>query len=164
MDGGPVSRSGLFSARSVRVVGGISLAVRRSVRSRCSQLQLRTPATTTMPAAAWSLALIATPHKPSHRRQLNTALSCTSAARKFHLRRTSAPDPNTRDDMSRRRRQFGSRRIYVRPRTGPQSAHLWWPAVAKLQAASVPIARGSCAPGDIQTDRGIAQCPPTTAA
>jgi len=33
-----------------------------------------------------------------------------------------------------------SRRIYVRPRTGSQSAHLWWPAVAKLQAASVPIA------------------------
>jgi len=32
------------------------------------------------------------------------------------------------------------RRIYVRPRTGLQSAHLWWPAVAKLQAASVPIA------------------------
>jgi len=33
-----------------------------------------------------------------------------------------------------------SRRIYFRPRTGPQSAHLLWPAVAKLQAASVPIA------------------------
>jgi len=33
-----------------------------------------------------------------------------------------------------------SRRIYVRPRSGPQSEHLWWPAVAKLQAASVPIA------------------------
>jgi len=35
-----------------------------------------------------------------------------------------------------------SRRIYmyVRPRTGPQSAHLWWPAVAMLQAASVPVA------------------------
>jgi len=33
-----------------------------------------------------------------------------------------------------------SRRIYVRPQTGPQSAHLWWPAVAKLQATSVPIA------------------------
>ena len=32
-----------------------------------------------------------------------------------------------------------SRRIYVRLRTGPQSAHLWWPALAKLQAASVPI-------------------------
>ena len=31
-----------------------------------------------------------------------------------------------------------SRRIYVRPRTGPQSAHLWWPTVAKLQAASAP--------------------------
>jgi len=33
-----------------------------------------------------------------------------------------------------------SRRIYVRPRTGLQSAHLWRPAVAKLQAAGVPIA------------------------
>ena len=31
-----------------------------------------------------------------------------------------------------------SRLIYVHPRTGPQSAHLWWPAVAKLQAAGVP--------------------------
>jgi len=28
-----------------------------------------------------------------------------------------------------------SRRIYVRPRTGPQSACLWWPVVAKLQDA-----------------------------
>jgi len=34
------------------------------------------------------------------------------------------------------RRWQKSRRIYVRPRTGPQSAHLWWPAVAKLQAAA----------------------------
>jgi len=33
-----------------------------------------------------------------------------------------------------------SRRIYARLRTGSQSAHIWWPAVAKLQAASVPIA------------------------
>ena len=33
-----------------------------------------------------------------------------------------------------------SRRIYVRLRTGPQSAHLWWSAVAKLQAISVPTA------------------------
>jgi len=33
-----------------------------------------------------------------------------------------------------------SRRIYIRPRTGLQSTHLWWPAVAELQAASVPIA------------------------
>ena len=35
-----------------------------------------------------------------------------------------------------------SRRIYV---------HLWWPAVAKLQAASVPIAQAA-APRDRQTD------------
>ena len=32
-----------------------------------------------------------------------------------------------------------SLRIYIRPRTGPQSAHLWWPALAKLQAASVHV-------------------------
>ena len=38
------------------------------------------------------------------------------------------------------RRWQKSRRIYVRPQTGPQSAHLWWPAVAKLQATSVPVA------------------------
>jgi len=38
------------------------------------------------------------------------------------------------------RRWQKSRPIYVRPRTRPQSAHLWRPAVAKLQAASVPIA------------------------
>ena len=44
-----------------------------------------------------------------------------------------------------------SRRIYVRPRTGPQSAHLWWLAVAKLQAASVPITYAA-APWDRQTD------------
>ena len=37
-------------------------------------------------------------------------------------------------------RTLKSRRIYVRLRTGPQSAHLWWPAVAKLQAASAPKA------------------------
>ena len=49
------------------------------------------------------------------------------------------------------RRWQKSLRIYVRPRTGPQSAHLWWPAVAKLQAASVLITYiGSCAMG--QTD------------
>jgi len=49
-----------------------------------------------------------------------------------------------------RRWQFDSRRIYVRPRTGPQSTHLWWPAV--------PIAQGSCAVGqtDGQTDGRIA--------
>ena len=37
-------------------------------------------------------------------------------------------------------RTLKSRRIYVRLRTGPQSAHLWWPAVAKLQAARAPKA------------------------
>jgi len=36
-----------------------------------------------------------------------------------------------------------SRRIYVRPWTGPQSAHLWRLAVAKLQAVSVPIAEAA---------------------
>jgi len=41
-----------------------------------------------------------------------------------------------------RRWQFDSRRIYVRPRTGPQSAHLWWPALAKLQAASAELSMG----------------------
>jgi len=32
-----------------------------------------------------------------------------------------------------------SRRIYVRPRTCPQSAHFWWPAVTELQAASLKL-------------------------
>ena len=49
------------------------------------------------------------------------------------------------------RRWQKSRRIYVRPRTGPRSARLWWPAVAKLQAAGVPIAQAA-APWDRQTD------------
>ena len=35
-----------------------------------------------------------------------------------------------------RRRQFDSRRIYVRPRTGPQSAHLWWPARCRHRGGS----------------------------
>jgi len=38
------------------------------------------------------------------------------------------------------RRWQKSWQIYVRLRTGPQSAYVWWQAVAKLQAASVPIA------------------------
>jgi len=45
-------------------------------------------------------------------------------------------------------------RIYDRLQTVPQSTHLWWLAVAKLQAASVPIAyAGSCTMG--QTDGWI---------
>jgi len=45
-----------------------------------------------------------------------------------------------------------SRRIYVRPRTGPQSARLWWATVAKL------LSLGSCAMGQTngQTDGRIA--------
>ena len=38
------------------------------------------------------------------------------------------------------RRWQKSRRIYVRPRTGPLSAQLWSLAMAKLQVDSVPIA------------------------
>ena len=49
------------------------------------------------------------------------------------------PDDDMPPPMAVRRWQE-SQRIYVRPRTGPQSARLWWPAVTKLQAASVPIA------------------------
>jgi len=46
-------------------------------------------------------------------------------------------------------------RIYVRPRTYPQSTHHCWPAVAKLQAASVPIA-WAAAPWNRQVDGRIA--------
>ena len=43
------------------------------------------------------------------------------------------------DDMPPpRRRQFDLWRIYIRQWTGPQSANVWWPAVAKLQ----PLYRG----------------------
>jgi len=52
--------------------------------------------------------------------------------------------------------------IYVRLRTGPQSAHFWWLAVAKLQAASVSVAQAA-ALWDRQTDgradRAIPKCP-----
>ena len=51
-----------------------------------------------------------------------------------------------------------SRRIYVRPRTGPQSAHLCWPAVAKLQAASVPTPRQLRHGTDRRTDCAIPKC------
>jgi len=51
--------------------------------------------------------------------------------------------------------------IYVRPRTDPQSAHLWWPAAAKLQAASVPSLYRQLRHGtDIRTDRAIPRCLP----
>jgi len=57
-----------------------------------------------------------------------------------------APGTARRYALPRRRWQFDSRRIYVRPRTGPQSAHHSWPALVKLQAASVRRTYGSCAP------------------
>ena len=54
---------------------------------------------------------------------------------------TTSYRPGGGETICARRRQFDwRRRIYVRPRTGLQSTHLWWPVVAKLQAASVPIA------------------------
>jgi len=37
-----------------------------------------------------------------------------------------------------RGRQFDSRRIYVRARTGPQSAHLWWLASCRQQTCLQP--------------------------
>ena len=37
-----------------------------------------------------------------------------------------------------RLRQFDSRRIYVRPPLGPQSAHLWWPASCLCSCATQP--------------------------
>jgi len=58
--------------------------------------------------------------------------------RVFLLQQVIAPQVR-RDDMPPSRWQFDSRRIYIRPLTGPQSTHFWWPAMAKLQAASVPI-------------------------
>jgi len=48
--------------------------------------------------------------------------------------------PGGGETICSRRWQFDSQRIYVRPRTGLQSAHFWWPALAELQAASVPVA------------------------
>jgi len=71
------------------------------------------------------------------------------------------------------RRWQKSPRIYVRPRTGPQYAHLWWPAVAEMQAASAPIARllrhAYSVPiarllrhgRDRRTDRDNPKCPPS---
>ena len=57
-----------------------------------------------------------------------------------------------------------SRRTYVRPRTGPQSAHLWWPAGAQLQAASVPIVQaGTDRRIDRQTDGSRYRLMPPTA-
>jgi len=69
--------------------------------------------------------------------------------RPVYVRRTSYR-PRAARQYAPGQWQFDSRRIYVRPRTRPQSAHLWWPAVAKLQAASVSIGWGSCAPRQLR--------------
>ena len=60
-----------------------------------------------------------------------------------------------------RRRWQKSRRIYRRLRTGPQSAHLWWPRLAELQAASVPrqLLQGTDRRTDGRTDGAIPKCP-----
>jgi len=51
----------------------------------------------------------------------------------------------------------------LRPSPDGSTVRTWWPAVARLQAASVPI--GSCAVGqtdgrtDRQTGRAVPKCP-----
>ena len=62
-----------------------------------------------------------------------------------------------RDDMPPPRRwQFDSRRIYVRPRTGPQSTHLWWPVSYRQPACLNPRLGQTDRQTDRRTDRGIA--------
>ena len=60
------------------------------------------------------------------------------------------------DTICPRRWQFDSRRIYVRPRTGPQSAHLWWPASCRQPACLNPRLGQTDRQTDRRTDRGIA--------
>jgi len=43
-----------------------------------------------------------------------------------------------RDDMPPADGSSIQQRIYVRPRTGPQSAHLWWPASCRQPACYSP--------------------------
>ena len=51
-----------------------------------------------------------------------------------------------------------SPRIYVRPRTGPQSAHLWWLS-CRQPACRMPIAYRAAAPRDRRADRAVPKCP-----
>ena len=76
---------------------------------------------------AWDVTVAASYVKPSLLKMKSTR--CQSSLVLLHA---SPP-------MAVRRWQK-PRRIYVRSRTGPQSAQLWWPTVAKLHAASVPEA------------------------
>ena len=70
--------------------------------------------------------------------------TCAESQSTADARRHNVSPHGRRDDMplafDGSRRWQKSRRIYVRPRTSPQSAHLWRQAVAKLQAADVLIA------------------------
>ena len=69
------------------------------------------------------------------------------------VKQVIAPAAPRRYALPRRRWQFDSRRIYVRPRTGPQSAHLWWPAVAKLAGSHRAYSLAQLRPGtDVRTD------------
>ena len=51
-----------------------------------------------------------------------------------------------------------SPRIYVRPRTGPQSAHLWWLS-CRQPACRMSIAYRAAAPRDRRADRAVPKCP-----
>ena len=55
-----------------------------------------------------------------------------------HTKQVIAPGAARRYAPLPRRRQFDSRRIYVRARTGPQSAHLWWLASCRQQTCLQP--------------------------
>ena len=61
-------------------------------------------------------------------------------------------------------RQYAPRRWQFDPKIAAhlQSVHLWWPAVAKLQAASMPIA-WAAAPWDRWTDASHCSKMPTEA-
>jgi len=66
-----------------------------------------------------------------------------------------------RDDVSRLRWQFDPKiAANLRPSAdGSAVRYLWWPAVAKLQAASVPTARQLRNGIVRRTDRAIPKCP-----
>ena len=66
-----------------------------------------------------------------------------------------------RDDVPRRRWQFDPKiAANLRPSAdGSAVRYLWWPAVVKLQAASVPTARQLRNGIVRRTDRAIPKCP-----
>ena len=72
--------------------------------------------------------------RQNHRQVCTAGFLCSVSQRIAPRRRRDDTTPADGSSIQK------SRRIYLRPRTGPQSARLWWPAAAKLQAARVPIA------------------------